>query len=131
MENRLAIDTTKEDSVDTQPDELYLTPENMARTTNAVVEECKEEPQPDMDFCFLKTQKQNFKQFKIELVGNTLNFLRQKKNSKLMSIHYFNDLEITHVAVGHKEKCPKTSEVYHALVLLLPSDKTRVVYFQS
>lgn len=108
-----------------------MTPENLARTTNAALEECKEEPKPNVDFCFLKTQKQNFKRFQIELVGNTLNFMRQNKNTKLMSIHYFNDLEITHVAVGHKEKCLSTSEVYHALVLLLPSDKTRVVYFQS
>ena len=127
----LAIDVTKEESEDNHPDDLYLTPENLAMTTNVAPEESKEEPESENDFCFLKTQKQNFKRFKIGIVGNTLNFLRQKKNTKLISIHYFNDLEITHVAVGHKEKCPTTSEVYHALVLLLPSDKTRVVYFQS
>ena len=62
-ENRLAIDIMKEDSEETQPDEIYLTPENLARTTNAAIEECKEEPKPDADFCFLKTQKQNFKRF--------------------------------------------------------------------
>ena len=61
-ENRLAIDIMKEDSEETKPDDNYLTPENLARTTNEALEECKKEPKPE-DFCFLKTQKQNFKQF--------------------------------------------------------------------
>ena len=40
-ENRLAIDIMKEDSEETRPYDIYLTPENLARTSNEALEECK------------------------------------------------------------------------------------------
>ena len=114
------------------PGELVISPEDFART-NADAEETKEgfRRQFEFDQCYLKTQKQNFKQFIIELHGTTVNFLRQNRHTKELDILYTNELEVAHVAFGHKEKCPKTAEIYHAIVLMLPTDKTRVIYFQS
>ena len=44
VDNMLAIDVTKKESEDTHPDDIYLTPENLARTTYVEPEESKEEP---------------------------------------------------------------------------------------
>ena len=44
VDNMLAIDVTKEEIEDTHPDDIYLTPENLARTTYVEPEESKEEP---------------------------------------------------------------------------------------
>ena len=70
--NQLKVMIDKEDSETDQDDEPVLSAENIARTHITEDEEVKRDTDDSLDECHLKTQKQNFKRFCINLSGNTL-----------------------------------------------------------
>ena len=81
--------------------------------------------------CFLKTHSHHFKEFKIRLEESKIYFLRNNKQTKELNVYHSNDLKSVHVQIGSIEKCPDTQASYFSLVLVLPTKRTRAIYFNS
>ena len=81
--------------------------------------------------CYLKTQSLRFKAFKLRIDGTQVDFLKEDRKTKQLTVSYSNSLAEVHVKIGPKEKCPDTNNVLYSVVLSLPQKKTRAVYFDS
>ena len=81
--------------------------------------------------CYLKTQNLRFKQFRIIVEGNTMNFTRENKESKELKEMYSNSIEGAHIKLGEFDICQDTKVIYCPVVLLLPSGNKRIVYFET
>ena len=60
-----------------------------------------------------------------------MDFLKEDRKTKELTVCYTNSLNEVHVKIGPKEKCPDTNKVLYSVVLSLPQKKTRAVYFDS
>ena len=67
----------------------------------------------------------------LSLKDNEINFSRFSKTSNELKVSHSSNLKGAHIQIGPKEKCPDTKETFYGLVMALPTNSTRIIYFKS
>ena len=72
-----------------------------------------------------------FKEFKLSVEENALKYLKMGKESKELEVVHQNSINDAHIQLGAKERCSKTDEIYHSVVLNFFNGKSRAIYFKA
>ena len=78
--------------------------------------------------CFLKTNSNRFKEHWAVLNGNEIYCYRNRGDSQHRVMHCLTGTFIKEIA---DEKCPDTGKPFYPVKIVLPPNKSRILYFDS
>ena len=78
--------------------------------------------------CYLKTKTDKFKEHWAELNGNEIFCYRDQKDPRYRVMHCLTGTFIKEIPA---EKCPDTDQTFYPVKIVLPPNKSRILYFSS